>query len=93
MPRRDYKVKGKNTAGHKDVLVTIATKHPLVGFTWPIPPSECGTVDTYHGFEVSKKGEAKNLIIFHAFGDMYKHIKQSEEDGPSTKCVTLDGLL
>lgn len=45
---------------------------------------ECRTIDTYHRFEVPKKGDAKKSIIFHTLGDMDRPDKCNDEGDPST---------
>lgn len=54
-----YKANGKRKADQVDIPTTILVKHPLAGFARPITPLECGTIDTYHRFEVPKKGGAE----------------------------------
>lgn len=56
---RLYKANGKGKVDDADVLTTIPVRYPLAGFTRPITPLECGTVDTYHRFEVLKRLELK----------------------------------
>lgn len=84
------RIKGKDVVGgrfpnHSCIMHTVAR------FTIPMTPLERGKGEIYRRFEVSKKGHAKKLIIFHALGDMDKHVKQRVEDGASTSYNTLDG--
>lgn len=59
-----YKMMGNEVAKVEDVPITVLIKHPLVGFTRPMTSLEYGTIDTYHHFEVPKKGDAKNQSSF-----------------------------
>lgn len=80
-------MKGKEVADDEDDSILIPIRHPLAGFTRLITPFECGPVDTYHHFEVPKKGVAKRPIIFHTLGDMYRRGKHNDKDDESTSVV------
>lgn len=73
---RLYKINVKDVAGSEDVPVIVALRHPLTGFTRPMTPLECEMIETYHRFEVSKKGLTKKPIIFHVYGDVKKCVEQ-----------------
>lgn len=51
---------------------------------------ECGRIDTYHRFEVLKKGDAEKSIIFHALEDMCMHDRCDNEDSSSTSSDILE---
>lgn len=72
------KVKGKELVGDEDVPVSVLIRHPLTGFIRPVTSLECGTIDTYHRFEVPKKGDDGRPITFHTLGDKDKHGKQKQ---------------
>lgn len=65
---RFYKVNGKGKSNGTDVPITIPVRHPLAGFTRPLTSLEYGMVDTYHLFELPKKGVAREANHFSYFG-------------------------
>lgn len=81
-----YKANGKGKVNYADVSSTISVRHPLAGFTRPITPLKCGTINAYHRFEVPKKGGTKKPIIFHASGDMVRHGEHKGESSSSASC-------
>lgn len=83
---RFYKANGKGKVDDVDIPTTITVRHPLTGFTHPITPLKCGTIDTYHRFEVPKKGGVEKSIIFHALEDMDRHGKYRGKSRPCTSC-------
>lgn len=57
----------------------------MAGFTRPVASLEYEMIDTYHRFEVPKKGEAKKPIIFYSLGDMDRCGKHGDEGDPSKR--------
>lgn len=76
-------MKGKELVGDEEVIVSVSTRHPLAGFTKPMTSLECRRIGTYHRFKVSKKGDTKGPIIFHALGNIDRRCRQGDKDSRS----------
>lgn len=57
-----------------------STEDPHVEFTKLVTQLECGVVETYHFFEIHKRGETPTVIIFHTMGDIENNLAMQDDD-------------